>query len=1189
MKPSEKEKSLLEKTNNQNEQLATEIKNDIEEIKNEDKQQKSELQEAEKNQELLADVALKKAYAKVNRNIDFENATVARIINSSHVTDFKNEDNVGSIFKKVLIDWNEYNVLDDFGKVFELPFRVIDEVPRLFDLIVTYNSQQSPDYRNKILETSFHTTETLQQASMMFNSQTLTVRNQLRNEVNGKQIWNVNKYEPGTLKIPRFQSAPQSFAQETYGAESRLRAMIDIFLAFDGVIYDYPNKLTPNYINNNELTAVLSSMPIYEKMYPHIYYSIFTATSGWYREALNELARKAQIAIGDTQATIHYAMKMTSYIMTITDQFAAELARLNFLRLQMNQINVPMYQARIEANCFADTIVNANIMSDLTYLSLYQPPEADIKAFIYQTLVSKEQREQICQYLTSLISKLSLFHSRSIDESLPWNSLPTVSSGQFVNQALKTTLSNAGSLNIENFLILETFSNFFTFNFDITNAATESNCIFTLLAMVVCAWTFPNVFQKSIGSIGLGAMHCFSRLSNSWNSFVIKYGSIVDINDNKTASGTRQMTYDELLAGCTYSIFSKNVGRGQNVTELEKLIAEFRDLCRPNRTPVYLNRKKAASYPYIRSDYKSTLSWPPMDINELRNQVVTNWASKLKQAISFAEKLIQLKYGKNAPSASVTTPKNYLQSLFNQMSINFSSAGSLFQHQCARVQSMLKNSFGFVYDEFSPGSVPDFRYPQPIVMSTVDEKQALPIIPIQVDQMNIFTPLYYVLTTSGAVDRPVNVAILDTKESFYDIVRDNYIQGHILDQMFVSYTLKARRLNLALWIGRALRSPNDESNPLKYFAREFRHYLSMSNWVPLMKLIFESLKLDWEIYFLNVPRGTPDSRGFDTRALSQTLYRRSREGAIPDTKNNDKSELFGAPFLHPDEKDSAPFKVISKMMFNEGDQPTAVIPKGDGFILARFYVDDLKPEFNIDDTWVLVGKDRWKLSYEKAAGVFGIKPVLSIILSDGSEDLYCLPHIKSNECFLLEVDWMSDIPIEMRSFVAQAIYEGKLGIYCKNQPITAEKIIDIGDRKIDPSRNLYVEKILEILSLPTNAILQHEFVNTKYASNFIGNAGLVPSYVQWIVPLQDLDRTLHAALFSYETRLPNTKLPTIEEVEFGSLSNECINFSSRGVPKIELGCVNWNNALPVINKKSLQTEVKVVYQPRVDFFGASFI
>lgn len=1121
-------------------------------------------------------VPIVKAY-ETKFNVDLNNnAAVIAVINASHNVTMDDGLNVGKHYRDLVVDWAAIT-LDDFGNKARQPFELLDEIPRIFELRSVLNSNQLPDQQTTILATSLNTTDVIQKARELWNHGTLTTRVYLRSKVNGHEITSPNTYDSGALKIYNLDDTPITFSSEIHGAEARLRSMIDIFIAFDGKLYTFPSKLIAHRITDCGVMSNLSSMPLHENMYPHFYYSIFSFRDQWFVNELERLYENAPIVVGDGDPVSISGMKVYAFLDTITDQFAAELARINYNKLRTNQCTIDKLQARYEANSFEDTSINLLMSPHIELMAKYQPSETEANAFMYYLLVSKTEKTKISQRLQVMLENLKLFNTLEISDTIGWSNLPIISNGDNTRENIKVALMNAANTTFEQFLIFETFSNFFTFDFKVVNDMSVTTAMFNLLSIIVMAKTFPNLFQKSIGSLGYIAMLCFRNIFPQemiW--FQKTYGSVVSINGVRNAQSFGLMTDDNLLSGQIYSIFSDFSSRQIRENAFLRLISDFKKLCTPNRHQYFLKRKQLAGYPYINSSYTTTLSWPDLSTNLSESSRLTDWANDLSSVASFGKEMVGIKFGKGENNTPTVTPKNFMLRFLDSMSVNFTTTASLYQHSAARVQKMLKESFAYVFDEFDDNALHPFQYPRPLVMTTLGTQRPLYIQSIHVSDLSLHTAMRFALTTQGLSDRNIAVSTDKPTPIAQPILKTGYIEGHLLDRMYLESVSSSRNLNLALYITRMIREEGTPS-PFSEFASAFSNYLKVTNWIPLSKEIFKMFGMDWESYF------TSGTAGFDTRDMSKTLYRMGRDFE-PDYAGVNNDELLGKDFSDISTSDKDMFNVISKLFFkvNNTTYASAIIPKSKGFYLGRFYVDDMMVGTPYGN-WTPVAKGKWEIVTVQVSGHVGLKYVLKIKTLMGEKE-YTLPHIKENIQYILHADWTSDIDPSFRHVLAQAIYEGKIAVKFNMQEVAAESIIDVADKLLDVSENLDVKTIESILKKPSGDVLQWDFRSTAYATNFSTNFHVVSSYVQWVTPLQNLNSSLFAAALTPGVKSQKCMLPLPEMLEYGKTNRIQQNQLSNGTLKIDSGVVNWNNRYPVINKKLFQVDVDIRYTPRSDVF-----
>lgn len=1095
----------------------------------------------------------------------------------------------------ISIDLSKYTNESNFENTM---FKLIDDVPRLFELEKVVNEAQKV---NETLDTNLMAeSDIVKESTKLFSQETLTVRTKLRKSINGIDIGDPTSFSDNTLEyvIPERKI---DFTRQTSNALARLKTAISIFKAFRYILYTIPEsiKVQPNI--SNELWDSITKGKMFKNMYPNIFFSYFSNQSEWFRNELLDLFNHTNFQIGERDTEIYGAIKKSATVCTVTDQYAVELARLANQNFEKHQATKEEIIARYEANSFEDTKINIEEYQEPIKLCIYQPSSEDNMSFILHLMVSLTDRNEMISQYSRILKQLNSFESISIDNALSWNEITSNLSN--IIPTYRSALNQAKTVHIEDMLLMETFSFNYDFKFKYINPSDKGMAFFVLIAAIFYSMAFPNIYRKAHGEIGYMVCMALSiLLPRKWIDFVRKNGYIEDISGVKVNSTElRKLDVEQLHKGIRYTIMGK-----KGLTSHDQIMKELAHLLQVKEYEYTLNRKRAANLPYFRSDYKTKMSWKGLKYHEVINMPgLDEWQAKIAQIQTWSDSVLRAVNGSGTTTnKSLSLPIESLKDIINRQSTNLQDSNTLFNFDFARIQEFLKQSFGYVYDEFYDQELEYNTYPRSLVFANLLNDKVTNGVKIHtqiIESMDIFTPLLIALTTNGIVSRNLSRNLINPEEAkkYLDSPRQpSYIRSDDLDNYYLKQINKSRDFNIASWILTCLKDPKQvDDNPWIHIRSDIATVMNFKNYRELMNVVYKSFDLDWNLFFRNVDTGL----AYDTRMLEYSLYRADRNllSMDPIRENLNDVEIFGKKMTQIEAEYAESFNVINKILDptikvsnEETIMPTKILPICEGLLLGKMFVNEIEPSRSQIESQV----DIWKKDFRIATKfefkyapygehALGNSPILEVTSHYDSGDIvikYDLPYHGKEDIPIIHVKYFSDLPDEFLKYIAIAINEGQLIVIASKQRICARTIIDQPTKGIYYESSMNPSKILDILRTPRYDIVEYDFLTTKYATNYMGNSHLIKFYKQYVFPRYNLDANIHAAILGYDMKDSASVLPDKYELTFGEISNDgrmSVTIKNKQVYKVDLPVVNWNNGYKAYKRDLLKDKINIIYTP----------
>lgn len=1074
----------------------------------------------------------------------------------------------------------------------ETPFQIVDAIPSFFELKAVKNGIQ--DGNPQITSRNVATTDIkqIEESRELFNEQTMTVRVYPKTTVNGVSVGDPNAFAVGQIRIQQVDSPYTNMQPYVSWLENKLKYIIGLVLATDNIIYTIPKKTVIQPIaGSTMLHRLLSTFSMWENDAPHIYLSVYHSGIPWYIEALNELASRAPIELGETDTQSYNSQKISANIKAVTDQYAAACANLQFERLKSSQLSIQEYAQRCLANMFDnDEITITNQFNQEVTNLLYSPSKTEWDLEMFYIITSKPARMTIFKELLKLITPSNRFTLLNIEDVWNQGNGPTDVLSNSIFRTWIERLSVGDQMGPYTIVLLETFPHWFNLSIRMPALPVDFGAPIEILSIYLFMKTFPQLSQFLIYQLGYRLnMLLKVYLANYHQSFVLAYGEVTYEGQPKSLDG-RQMTQTQSQSGYTYSIFDPVIASSKKKTVNQKYVQvldNLRKLVTPRPHKLHLARKAAARYPYYSESYEAYTSWQFFDPGELSGEVETQFVQELIQIVSEVESLVLMRTMSGTQRETMPKPaQTWMNTFFSSMKSILRSSALPFQYTMYKYQRALMNGFAFVDQRYNP--LKPFNVPPSIVISPSKSQSDSMGVPIQKDAINdidIFFAFRMLLTLEGDHVRNINLrtkGIPNLPEAGPTIARTHGIlEGKLFDEIAMGLISPARKFGMAMQLIRWIADYEDPTNPFRSVAEDFQYIMKMSNWVSLMKVIFNMFSLNFEDYFIsNISGGVIDGRSMRLilRELEPKTQRPQFE-AVPNT-------IYGKDIKLVDDFVRQHFSILTRPFLNER---SSILNVSQGIYVGRFLVDELKPfQPSIEQGWTVVdyysrtpeGRTIKNVSFETVSCKGGYSYVLSI-RTDQAVQKYFLPRDRhaDNHRIMLSIPSLSAIETQYKKLVAQAIHWGWLALKVSRTKASIV-ISDMPSRTTDYSDEMTIDAITELISKPDGEMIPLNLVTTTYATNFTQNAQTIPVYTQWVATFVEADKNLHAAVLNSGTQpTDQTKLPSTDMLEYGRPGSSLSLMTSSGKLKLDLDVINWNNSYHAVGKALVQNNVNLTYIP----------
>ena len=1134
-------------------------------------------------------------YGETKKDIEVAKVDANRITILSTILEGRN----ASLPSSSLTDRSPLEVLIDRGtykfgtELVITPFDLCDGIPRMFELVATSNPDQDPNAKNRRYNANVDVLEQVKKSAAIFNTNTLTVRVKLRDEINGVKIGDLNVIEEGTIQLQQVESHYDNLQSYATFMESRFMKMVKLFQAFFFKIYAIPEKITvANILSDNPMMRDISTMAFWAKGSEHLYLSIFDAEEAWFREAIIALYSQAPLLLGETGVEARNGFKESSRIRAVTDQYAAYLVNVNTDKLKSSQLSEYQWLNRLRANMFRHDEVKVKLTRDETILSLLYNPSpvewTNVQTFI---MVNPLIRNGIFDSYSTLLATTNRFTLHRLNDV--WNNLdgPTDRIGAQIDEAFKSFAAVGNAESPTNMILYESFSDWFEFTLKMPQIPPDYPAVIEIMGLMLFMKIFPALSQQLIHELGY-RMSCLFRiyLPTQYREFIERYGEI-RYNGQKQPMRSYILTKAQSQMGYIYAIFDVTVGTDQNqksVPKLASIFAKMRRLLNPKLVEVPLDRKEQAGYPYF-SEYSAYMSWPYKSVESYLESDSSEFADELANIVDLGSQIFRMKSEPHVRQTDMMprATQQYVTLFFNKLSRLIPSASVPIQTTMYKFQDLIKNSGPFVYDRYDPTDF--YHVPKTLVLASEDPLRKSQGIPLKKGRRILIDPyiaLRYALTLDGDWKRNIQLVTMGNPgaSDVYVQPSRNYlmVKGDIIDGWMTQLIKPALSFGTAMQLLRWLVLPEDETNPIVEVARSFKLFWRMACWVPFVKRLFANFGLDWATYFLDnflTNQGVQDGRQVILR-----ICELDPKSLLPIREINDNS-MFGKELEYVDGDTRDMISELSRMLLSY-DSPLLNMVKG--IYLGRFMFTELKPQqHDVEVGWTHIefeslnnGRLRQNVLFSQKILKQGNANAITFRLPQGDRT-YFLPYDNNidKERFMIHLKDFSQIPMGFKESVAKAVHWGWLSFEASEVRINVN-MVDTSSKTVDYSDHKTVDALLRLVSTPTAELISTDMVTTMYTTNFTQNALVIPAYVQWIVTHDNPDKNLHAAVInSGPTRREETVLPDPDELGFGTPYNDRVSLAPSGKNKLRLNKVNWNNEYTAISNRLVDWNVEVDYIP----------
>lgn len=1089
------------------------------------------------------------------------------------------------------------------------PFAIQENVPQLFNMKTLYNEAQQTNITDMAM-TRFSAqgiNETVQTSIKVFNISTMTVRIGLNENIGNGKILDPNSIADGAIKLQTVERTALVNPQASVNfVENRIFSLLSAYMALDNILVAIPSKITClDTFSGGVVSSRLLSMPFYEGLAPHLYYSIFSNLPQWMKDYMDETFLDNPLRIGDNVVTSYHGKKLSQYNQLVIDQFTAGVLRLNFDKLRSSLLSTDMIQQKIRASLYTHDDVEVEMIADseeFTLLYDYTPTEYNL--LLFTILTNIDIKKEITDFALEEITKSNRLSRANIEDV--WTPLIAADSNAAgFNTAWLMSINIGDSKSPYEMLIYETFSDFFDFELKFHSiprgleAITEVFNIYTFMIL------YPRITQRIVHRLGYRLTRLYNAMFRSiFSNFQAKFG---DLRSEFGAAAVDMNSYPismvESQSGYVYTVFTdlkqipanKKFSSSKNASTLLNdfinIVNDLRELVLPTTKKIVLNEKRLANYPYLYDDYTTYPSWDAIAHDDYLKSQTSKLGDRLVKLLDFTYRFKSLFTAQdpdmNKMPGGFTA---YFSTWSKQVSHLFGTVGAAFEVTSAMMQTSLFNSPLFVGSMYNPHPDRFFFVAQDIGIGPLSSAPLhSTIVPqrLKVPKFLINVGTAHALTLEGEYLRNT----LNPTEEVSDMRGPNTrsktdigpLNGVAVFMKTNSLLASSRKYGYAMQITQWLTTPNDHDNPFGPLIEEIAQYMKMSTWVPLVRKVFDLFGLKFDSIFMStigVNAIVLDGRSLD-RVL--VIINPATSMAIEDPPMNSK---FGRKFDYMVSFDISKLSILARPLLS---MDSKIIHIHHDWYFGKMIVDEMSPtQTNLGITnWTDETTFNKDFIFSKVFYKVGQASQLQYRSDkDGTLKTIILPFTASNvPSLLIKVDHVRQLKQAYFPVLASAMAEGKIFLRIKHFKIRVT-VNDIPSRTDDCSdKAMSKNEILDILHTTAGGILDRTFNNTLCAVNYNSSLLVQTGYFQWFATPNPADRNIFVSTITNAIeRPPQTILPTSDELGFGPDPNG-LTFKS-GVLKTKSNLINWNNEIPTVSR-SLINNIQITIIPSIpQYLGA---
>nr|QPF16732.1 major core protein [Shenzhen reo-like virus 4] len=1055
-------------------------------------------------------------------------------------------------------------VIDDPNQNFDVtpvtPYKFFtDAVPKMFDFVAVHNKMLDPFSQSSELtyqNTQIGELPAARASSAIFNHTTMVVREKMVTEFNGVSLGSPLTGGEGLISINTTNSATdptQKVDQEV--------SLILYIIRFAMLLQDLVLKI-PSIINNTTATTQNPVVSYFSNVNhwikddnPSLVLAACNMNPGWLVDEIAAMLGRAQTTLGRSQLAQYGTTMTEAKVSVITDQFTSKIFNLNYNKLKTHQLDPVLYAARITANMYEEGCAMANYNKPATFVNLnYSPNESEWNQAMYLFMVSKKYQAQFYATALNAIQSSGRLITQKASDMFTIEYATVDGDVARLKNTLTNLLAQGTNSTVYELLMFETFHFFQFTKMAGYQPVGGADGFLRLLGLFSFYLFFPKLATRITNQLQQTIYDQLDTLFILTREDISKFGRVVDKYGAK--STLRDVSYSASQQGYKYSLF--HPGYRVRASPCYKYVQNVMQLM-PSLQLIDLDRKKAAGYPFFMSEYRAHASWKKLSALDAQNGEVKDI---LIQIVNETRDLY--KEWRNLTSQNKKT-QGAMDALFRSLELSIESIGTLFHYTMPRMQEMLMNSFGYMYDDWTGD-----RLVTPLVLGVSRAADN----PGHVQYIN------------GTIDPTCTLRVLATVEGDYprgllkhekfvtnqSVQRRDlrHVSGHEIDDLGMSCVVAGRKMANVIKLLQLLLRPNDDTNPIQEIAQAIAPISKRSTFNAIVTKFTEMFLVDYDDIAI---KNVFESR-MDVRKLRMAIIPLDGSGNSIVT-NPGINAKFNTDFSSVDTVFYETMRILSNVLFNQR-RPVA-FHRGSELRIGKYTVEELHPNNNINQLVPRLRNqyDCEDITFKTEMYHYGQHRVLQV-----GDIVYSLPYTQA-EPFEIIANRPSDIPLNFREPIAQAVADGAIFLTYKDFN-TVYDVVDIPDRVNRPLTSLTKDQIYNLMMMTDQSILHTILYNSEYATNHHPSVYTVRRYPQFLSVDGDSSGNVHCTLLTNtETKYQGSvvKIPDYTRYAYGTVSHtnqfeRCIG----DVPKTQLDYINWNNDIYCIDSDVSSNVIGLSYE-----------
>ena len=930
-------------------------------------------------------------------------------------------------------------------------------------------------------------------------------------------------------------------------------------------------------VTNNSIYANLATL--IEEDNPHPYFGSRYHKCPWFTKHLESVHTVAPIYIAETNATSDNSHKVSSTYSCITDQFTSKFQRNAFKIIENNLLRTEVWKNRLNANVYKNSEIIDREARDPPMRKFFEPPKHAWDILMYRSLIDREYSNYILQGLIKHVSNTKTF---DIAEPVGFIKLlnVTTATGDPSIRKIFTTFPLITPEQFCTLFVCEHYPWKYNVIFETSTDLTIDDTIPELFSMLATKIFFPKLFQRGANSMLYRIMLCLQMLDpTSMRALKENFGYKISLDRNGKLQDVHvedvisPISHDQSIQGYTYSIATPTESFKFN--KKSNLLTTVNKIINMKLSPILLNRKRIANYPYMNKNYMAYASYSNVGSINYNERFLNEYTSVFQDLILAIETAYKNQRKSSGDSVmNFNTRRVFTQYITNLKTVS-NTIGPVFW-SLGQLSDVLMNSWSYMFEGYEERN--------PILLQnefgvTVGEDDAFAGIGrLDLETLRISAHIGGTLYVGlrGGRYRPSIESYLASQAQYRELITAaNVIPFDPMSWTKVSYQMATDSYKFGIAMGVFLKfvsiAKGDDVGPEYEFLKRYKKFFQMRTFAELADNVSNIFQVNLRsIYASSFIEG--NMRDLRSRKLILTMLDRITDAVIDSPNTRFNEEIIWTDNIVDDTIQTA----VQLLLLDES--PAHFI--GRGLIIQRVKAPNVSPRMEIIEPRLRLDYEVGMFKYTVEGETKGVS--MEFIDNDGRKQIVIYPQDPRLDGVRVKFSQIGDLSVYWKDFILESIKEGRMSIeitdidYKYKIAYWDTNSMDIPDQ---------FEIITRIINSQGGEYVDAIFMDTTYAKRTKVYTIGSHVYTTYLFPLEKMINTGEVITGIYD--------PVQEPPEFTLDSGDQLGYAStrRGVdftpisdlPKLYAPRPNMNNILHVYtNAPQFEGDLDMNVKPPAD-------